>query len=191
VLVLDQEHDGCRFRHELLREAVYAAVLPGERRRLHRRLASVLQADESRDRRGPGHRAAELASHWWAAEAWAEAVEPSVAAADAAVEVWAFVESQALPDMSYAGFAESLGLGAQSVTDPDELEDAWSMALSSDRPHLLDVHTDADVPPIPPHATLDQMTSMAKALIKGDPSRWGVMKEGMKTKAQELLPHHD
>ena len=102
-----------------------------------------------------------------------------------------FVESQALPDMSYAGFAESLGLGAQSVTDPDELEDAWSMALSSDRPHLLDVHTDADVPPIPPHATLDQMTSMAKALIKGDPSRWGVIKEGMKTKAQELLPHHE
>ncbi len=32
---------------------------------------------------------------------------------------------------------------------------------------------------------------MAKALIKGDPSRWGVMKEGIKTKAQELLPHRD
>ena len=49
----------------------------------------------ARSGRGPGHRAAELASHWWAAEAWAEAVEPSVAAADAAVEVWAFPEALA------------------------------------------------------------------------------------------------
>ncbi len=52
---------------------------------------------------------------------------------------------------------------------------------------MLDVHCDPDVPPIPPHATLEQMTAMAKALIKGDTSRWGVMKEGIKTKAQELL----
>jgi len=35
---------------------------------------------------------------------------------------------------------------------------------------------------------LDQMTASAKALIKGDPRRWGVIKEGIKTKAQELLP---
>jgi pyruvate dehydrogenase (quinone) len=33
------------------------------------------------------------------------------------------------------------------------------------------------------------MTSMAKALIKGDTSRWGVIKEGLKTKVQEALPH--
>ena len=33
------------------------------------------------------------------------------------------------------------------------------------------------------------MTDMAKALIKGDTSRWGVIKEGIKTKAQEFLPH--
>jgi len=98
-----------------------------------------------------------------------------------------FVESQALPDVSYADFARSCGLGATTVTDPDQLADAWQVALSADRPHVLDVHCDPDVPPIPPHATLEQMTAMAKALIKGDTSRWGVMKEGIKTKAQELL----
>jgi pyruvate dehydrogenase (quinone) len=32
---------------------------------------------------------------------------------------------------------------------------------------------------------------MAEALIKGDPSRWGVIKEGIKTKAQEFLPGSD
>ena len=33
--------------------------------------------------------------------------------------------------------------------------------------------------------------NMAAALIKGDTSRWGVIKEGIRTKAQELLPHRD
>ncbi|GAA1916597.1 thiamine pyrophosphate-requiring protein [Nocardioides marmoribigeumensis] len=102
-----------------------------------------------------------------------------------------FVESQALPDVSYAEVATSMGLGALTVTDPEELAGAWKTALTADRPYVLDVHCDPDVPPIPPHATLDQMTSSAKALIKGDPNRWGVVKEGIKTKAQELLPHRD
>jgi len=101
-----------------------------------------------------------------------------------------FIESQALPETSYADFAASIGLGALTVTDPEDLEDAWRQALSADRPFVLDVHCDPDVPPIPPHATLEQMTDMATALIKGDASRWGVIKEGIKTKAQELLPHH-
>lgn len=98
-----------------------------------------------------------------------------------------FVESQALPDISYADFARSAGLGAVTVTSPDQLAGAWETALAADRPFLLDVHCDPDVPPIPPHATLEQMTDMAKALIKGDTSRWGVIKEGLRTKAQELL----
>jgi pyruvate dehydrogenase (quinone) len=101
----------------------------------------------------------------------------------------AFVESQCLPDTSYADFAAATGLGAITVKDPEHLEDAWRQALSADRPFVLDVHCDPDVPPIPPHATLEQMTDMAQALIKGDTSRWGVIKEGIKTKAQEFLPH--
>jgi pyruvate dehydrogenase (quinone) len=99
-----------------------------------------------------------------------------------------FVESQALPEVSYAEFAASVGLGAVTVTDPDELDGAWKTALNADRPYVLDVHCDPDVPPIPPHADLEQVTDMAKALIKGDTSRWGVLKEGIKTKAQELIP---
>jgi pyruvate dehydrogenase (quinone) len=34
------------------------------------------------------------------------------------------------------------------------------------------------------------MKDAAQALIHGDANRWGVIKEGLKTKAQELLPHH-
>jgi pyruvate dehydrogenase (quinone) len=102
-----------------------------------------------------------------------------------------FVESQALPDISYADFARSIGLGAVTVTDPAQLGDAWDQALSADRPTVLDVHCDPDIPPIPPHATFEQMKDAAEALVKGDSNRWGVIKEGLKTKAQEFLPHRD
>ena len=100
----------------------------------------------------------------------------------------AFEESQRLPDVDYAAFAQSLGLQAITVTDPEQLPSAWERAFAADRPTVLDVHVDPDVPPIPPHATLAQMKDTAKALLKGDENRWGVIKEGLKTKAAEVLP---
>ena len=102
-----------------------------------------------------------------------------------------FTESQRLPDVSYASFASSLGLIGIEVGKPGELGDAWDRALSADRPVVLDVHTDPDVPPVPPHATFEQVKDAAKALLKGDPNRLGVIREGVKTKVQEFLPHHD
>ena len=99
-----------------------------------------------------------------------------------------FVESQTLPDVDYAGWAVSLGLAAETITDPESLGGAWDRALAADRPTVLDVHTDPDIPPIPPHATFEQMKDAALSLLKGDANRWGVLKEGLKTKAQEILP---
>jgi pyruvate dehydrogenase (quinone) len=99
-----------------------------------------------------------------------------------------FAESQRIPDVSYADFARGLGLAAETIDDPNELAVAWQRALSADRPAVLDVICDPDVPPIPPHSTFQQMKDTAKSLIAGDEDRWGVMKEGIKTKAQELLP---
>jgi pyruvate dehydrogenase (quinone) len=100
-----------------------------------------------------------------------------------------FEQSQTLPDVDYAAFANSLGLAAHVLDEPDRIGDAWDQALAADRPTVLDVHTDPDVPPIPPHATFEQMKDSAQALLTGDADRWGVIKEGIKTKAQELLPH--
>jgi pyruvate dehydrogenase (quinone) len=101
-----------------------------------------------------------------------------------------FTESQALPDIDYAAFAASTGLHAVNVDKPDEVGPAWDQALAADRPTLLDVRTDPNVPPIPPHATFEQAKDAAKALIGGDEDRWGVIKEGIKTKVQEFLPHN-
>jgi pyruvate dehydrogenase (quinone) len=100
-----------------------------------------------------------------------------------------FVESQELPDVDFAAFAAGLGLNAMSVKDPEELGDAWREALSADRPTVLDVYTDPDMPPIPPHATWDQFKAASTAVLSGDENRKGFVKVGLKTKAQEFLPH--
>ncbi|MET0233103.1 MAG: thiamine pyrophosphate-requiring protein [Kibdelosporangium sp.] len=99
-----------------------------------------------------------------------------------------FEESQTLPDVSYAAFAASLGLLAITVTDPDELGSAWDQALKSDVPAVLDVRCDAEIPAIPPHATLEQIKSMTEALLKGDPEAAKIVWDGIRTKLAELLP---
>ncbi len=102
-----------------------------------------------------------------------------------------FIESQQLPEVGYADFARGLGLGGIKVEKPDDITSAWDRALSADRPTVLDVRCDPNVPPIPPHATFEQMKSAAQAMLKGDPNAWGVMKEGIRTKAQEFIPRKD
>jgi pyruvate dehydrogenase (quinone) len=102
-----------------------------------------------------------------------------------------FAESQTLPSIDYAGFAASLGLQAIAVDKPGDIGPAWERALAADRPTLLDVRCDPNVPPIPPHATLDQVKDAGRAILKGDQDRWGIVKEGVKTKVQEFLPHKE
>ncbi|BBY22102.1 hypothetical protein MSTO_23070 [Mycobacterium stomatepiae] len=102
-----------------------------------------------------------------------------------------FAESQVLPDVDFAAFASGLGLNAVAVKDPEELANAWREALSADRPTVLDVYTDPDMPPIPPHATWEQFKATTAAVLAGDEDRIGFVKEGLKTKAQEFLPHRN
>ena len=100
-----------------------------------------------------------------------------------------FTDSQDLPSVDYAGFARLIGLQGIEVDKPDDLGPAWDAALAADRPTVLDVHTSPNVPPIPPHGTFEQMRAMTTSILGGDEDRWSVMKEGIKTKLQEFLPH--
>jgi pyruvate dehydrogenase (quinone) len=99
-----------------------------------------------------------------------------------------FEESQVLPDVDYAGFARSLGLTAVSVDDPEQVGPAWDTALSADGPALLDIRCDPEVPPIPPHATFEQMKETMASVLKGDPNAMHLMFQGAKTKLQEFVP---
>jgi pyruvate dehydrogenase (quinone) len=101
-----------------------------------------------------------------------------------------FVASQTLPDVDYAAFARSLGLAAENLDDPDAIGGAWDRALAADRPTVLDIRCDPDVPPIPPHATFEQAKSVAKAVLVGDEDAGGLLKQGIRQKVQQYLPGH-
>ncbi|MER6135825.1 AAA family ATPase [Streptomyces sp. NPDC001815] len=82
ILLATADGGGYRFRHSLVREAVGDDLLPGERSRLNRRYAEVLEADPALV--PADERAARLASHWYhahdAAKALPAVLEASVAA---------------------------------------------------------------------------------------------------------------
>jgi len=99
-----------------------------------------------------------------------------------------FLPSQSLPDFPYAGYARSLGLHGISVSKPEEVGDSWDEALAADRPTLVEFHTDPAVPPIPPHATWDQIQHSIEAVVRGDADRADVIRQGIKAKVQDFLP---
>ena len=70
--VLLTDTDGFRFRHNLIREAVYDELLPGERGRLHGRFAEAIDRDPALV--PPGRAAVERAYHWHAAHETARAL---------------------------------------------------------------------------------------------------------------------
>jgi len=102
-----------------------------------------------------------------------------------------FEESQVLPDLSYADVARAMGLNAVAVDDPDQVGAAWDQALAADRPTVLDIRCDPEMPPIPPHATFEQGKELVSSILKGDPNAWHLMVQGAKAKAQEFVPHRN
>ena len=79
-----------------------------------------------------------------------------------------FATSQSLPDVPYARFAEMLGLTGIFVDDPEALGSAWDSPLEADRPVVIEVKTDPDVAPLPPHVTLEQAKAFLSSMTKGD-----------------------
>jgi len=94
LLVVDDDGKGYRFRHDLVREAVYGSLLPGERARLHHHVATTLGTRSDLASRDPAAFVDELASHWWEAGALVEALPACVAAATAEAALFAFAEAQ-------------------------------------------------------------------------------------------------
>ncbi|HET9558285.1 MAG TPA: AAA family ATPase, partial [Actinomycetota bacterium] len=91
VLLVDAGDGAYGFRHALVKEAVYAELLPGERTRLHARFAAALAG---RDGGGEPGMAAELAWHWYAAHDLERALPAAVEAGVAAERAYAFAEAQ-------------------------------------------------------------------------------------------------
>ncbi len=94
--------------------------------------------------------------------------------------------TQWIPSIPYSKYAELLGFKGIYCENGDEVGAAWDEALSANGPCLLEVKTDPEVPPLPPHITRMQAEKMAKAMVKGDPERVGVMEKSLRGKLAEF-----
>jgi pyruvate dehydrogenase (quinone) len=103
-----------------------------------------------------------------------------------------FEASQSIPNVPYHRFAELIGLKGLFVDRPENLGPAWDEALASDRPVLLEVKTDPEVPPMPPHLTFEQVKKLTTTLVKGDPNEEGVIRGTVRQVLSSVLPgKHD
>jgi pyruvate dehydrogenase (quinone) len=97
--------------------------------------------------------------------------------------------SQDLPDFPYAAYAESLGLTGLRVDRPEQIGPTWDRAFRADRPVVVEAVTDPEVPPLPPHITFKQAKALGSALLKGDPSWRGVVRQSYRDMIESWIPH--
>ena len=113
--------DGYAFPHDLVRQVFYGQLLPGERRRLHRRVAEALAARPEPD-------PAVLALHWQLADA------PDLAAPAALLAARRAVSARAYPEADHFYAMAVDGAGWLPEPAPDLLEEAARAASWAGRP---------------------------------------------------------
>lgn len=75
-----------------------------------------------------------------------------------------FDASQKLPDVPYARYAELLGVRGIQVEKPEDVGAAWDEAFAADRPVVIEVKVNADIPTVPPTLRPKQAKQLEQAL---------------------------
>ena len=99
-----------------------------------------------------------------------------------------FEATQVIPNVPYHKFAELIGLKGIYVDDPDKVGAAWDEALRSDVPVVIEVKTDPEVPPLPPHISLEQARKFTSMLLKGDPEEGSLLVDTARQVLASILP---
>ena len=96
-----------------------------------------------------------------------------------------FEASQNVPGFSYDVYARSIGLHGIRVDDPERIGEAWDEALNADRPCVIAFRTDPEVPPLPPHITMEQAKNFMTAVVR-DPARGSMLRNAIREMAATL-----
>ncbi|MEV7421819.1 AAA family ATPase [Streptomyces sp. NPDC091212] len=120
ILLPTPDGDGYRFRHSLVREAVSDDLLPGERSRLNRRFAEVLEADPRLVR--ADERTTRLASHWYHAHDPAKALPVVLRASVEARERYAHAEQLRLLERAMELWDSAPAEVRGTLRPPDDLD---------------------------------------------------------------------
>ena len=95
--------------------------------------------------------------------------------------------TQAIPDFAYHAYAELLGLTGIVVRDPEQLGAAWDAAFNADRPVIMNVYADPNMPPLPPHITFKDAKNFL-SMLGSEPELGSVLKNSVKQVLADVLP---
>lgn len=98
-----------------------------------------------------------------------------------------FEASQQIPYVSYADWADLIGLKGIKVTRSDQIEDAFTEAFAADRPVIVDALTSPNEPPMPPHVTFDQARALMASVAKDPAAGVAGAKEGVREMLHEFM----
>jgi pyruvate dehydrogenase (quinone) len=98
-----------------------------------------------------------------------------------------FEASQAIPYVSYAAWADLIGLKGIKVTTSDQIEEAFAQAFAADRPVIVDALTTPDEPPMPPHVTFDQAKALTSSVAAAPRAGIAGAAEGVREMVHELM----
>jgi pyruvate dehydrogenase (quinone) len=88
--------------------------------------------------------------------------------------------TQDLPDVPFHEFARLIGFEGLFVDDPEQLGAAWDQALAANKPCVLNVRTDPEVPPLPPHISFAEAKAFMTTAVQGDPDEGRMLKGSIK-----------
>jgi pyruvate dehydrogenase (quinone) len=91
-----------------------------------------------------------------------------------------------LQPIDFAAVARACGASGHTLDDPTQAEAVLREILSEPGPALVECVVDANEPPMPGKLTTDQAIGLAKALVRGQPDRFKIMREGIAVTAREL-----
>ena len=98
--------------------------------------------------------------------------------------------TQTIPNFPYHKYAELLGFKGIYCDDPEQVGAAWDEALACDRPVIMNMKADPDVPPLPPHITLKDAKNFM-TMMADEPELASVIKNSARQMLASVLPGKD
>jgi pyruvate dehydrogenase (quinone) len=95
--------------------------------------------------------------------------------------------TQSIPDFPYHKYAELIGLKGIYCEDPEKIGAAWEEALAADRPVIMNMRADPNVPPLPPHITLKDAKHFM-TMMEDEPELASVIKNSARQMLATILP---
>jgi pyruvate dehydrogenase (quinone) len=92
-----------------------------------------------------------------------------------------------LQPIDFAAVARACGVTAYSVEDPQLVPAVLHEAFLHPGPALIEAIVDPNEPPLPGKITTDQAWQFAKALARGQPDRWDILKTVVENKIREVV----